>query len=60
MKLTLEDFPMDSFDFMKSELARHAKCKITKSGTKVMIFCDADVVKCMEVIAIANMFIPAK
>ena len=59
MKLILEHFPMDSLDFMKSELARHAKCKITKSGTKVTISCcDTDVVKCMEVIVIANMFVP--
>ena len=49
---------MDSLDFMKSELARHAKCKITKSGTKITISCDEDVVKCMEVVVIADMFIP--
>ena len=60
MKLILERCPMDSLEHMKHELARHAECVITinKKRTGIIVSCDADVVKCMEVIAIANLFTP--
>ena len=60
MKLILERFPMDSLEHMRNELARHAECVITinKKGTGIIVSCDADVVKCMEVIVITNLFTP--
>lgn len=57
MKLVLERFPIDLLDLMESELARHTKCEITQTGTDVTIHCDADVIKCMEVLAVADKFI---
>ena len=58
MELILEHFPMNSLEHLKSELARHAECAINKEGTNVTISCNADVVKCMEIIVIANLFAP--
>lgn len=57
MKLLIEQFPMDSLDYMKSELKRYAECTVDQLGANnILISCDADVVKCMEVLVIADKF----
>ena len=58
MTLNLEHFSIDSLELMKSELARHVKCEVVQTGTDVAISCNADGVKCMIVIAVADKFIP--
>lgn len=56
MSVTLSDFPMSLLDDMKQELHKYTKCEIKQSGTEVQISCTADMVKCMEVVAIADKY----
>ena len=56
MKLVIEQFPIDKLEFMKSELEIYAKCTVQQFGTDVIIICEADVVKYMEVLAVADKF----
>ena len=56
IKLTIKHFPMDSLEFMKSELARYAECSIEQYNDDILVSCDTDVVKCMEVLVVADKF----
>ena len=41
---------------MKKELQKYTNCEVLQLGTDVQIKCTADVVKCMEVVAIADKY----
>lgn len=56
MSITITDFPMLLLESMTRELKKHADCEIHQFGADVNICCKEDVVKCMEVIAIADKY----
>ena len=56
MALFVNDFPMALLENMERDLAKYAKCLIQNHGTTVMIQCENDLVKCMEVIAIVDKY----
>lgn len=56
MSITICDFPMLLLETMKRELCKYTTCEVTQLGPDVNITCKADIVKCMEVIAIADKY----
>ena len=56
MSITICDFPMLLLETMKLELCKYTTCEVTQLGPDVNIVCTADVVKCMEVVAIADKY----
>ena len=58
MKMTLgiEQFPMSSLDALKNDLKRFAECEVLPVSTDVQVTCNANVVKCMQVVAIVDRY----
>ena len=56
MSITICGFPMLLLETMKRDLSKYAKCEVIQLGTDVKIVCEADLVKCMEVIAISDKY----
>lgn len=56
MSIWIADYPMLLLDTMKQELEKYTTCEVVQLGLDVSITCTADVVKCMEVIAIADKY----
>lgn len=56
MSITISDFPLLLLDTMKQDLSRYAECEVTQLGADVKIVCTANMVKCMEVIAISDKY----
>lgn len=57
MSLTLSNFPMLFFELFTKELAKYAEYSIQVGGEDtVFLTCNADMVKCMEVVAIADKY----
>ena len=56
LSILITGYPMLLLDTMKEELAKYTACEVVQLGLDVSITCTADVVKCMEVIAIADKY----
>ena len=56
LSILIANYPLLLLDLMKEELAKYTECEVLVLGCDVKIMCQADVVKCMEVIAIADKY----
>lgn len=57
MSLTLSDFCMEHFDFFKEQVNRFAPCTVQVGGEDtVFLTCTADMVHCMEVLAVSDLY----
>lgn len=56
LSITIFCFPLLLLETMQRELAKYAECQVHVFGNDVNIECKADVVKCMEVVAIADKY----
>lgn len=61
LQLTLQDFDMTLYDQLQEEVNKYAACTLLSGdqgdgGTTVWLSCEADMVHCMEVIAIADLY----
>lgn len=57
MSLRLTNFPMKFYDGYVKALSQYAHCRIEIGGEDtVFLSCDANVVQCMEVVAITDLY----
>lgn len=56
MSIIICDYPLLLLDTMKQELQKYTNCEVLQLGADVQIKCTADVVKCMEVVAVADKY----
>ena len=56
LAVTISDFPLPLLDSMKQRLEKVAPCDILQSGSEVSVTCNAEMVKCMEVIAVVDKY----
>lgn len=56
ISITINDFPLLLLDSMKQELNKYVDCEVVELGSDVKISCSADVVKCMEVVAVCDKY----
>lgn len=56
MALFIDDFPLKLLENMQRDIAKHADCLTKQHGKTVLVQCEADLVKCMEVIAIVDKY----
>lgn len=56
MTLTLRNFPRLLTVTMAREIQKYTPCKVREDGFDVIVNVDADVVKCMEAIVVADKY----
>lgn len=56
MCLTIPDFPFEQVEQLKARVNTFADCSVQYDGKNIAISCDADLVKCMEVISVTDLF----
>lgn len=56
MALFIDGFPEKLLENMQRDIAKYADCLTQQHGKTVLVQCEADLVKCMEVIAIVDRY----
>lgn len=56
MCLVIPDFPFEQVENLKARVNTFVLCNIQYDGKNVSVSCDADLVKCMEVISITDLY----
>lgn len=56
MCLTIPDFPFEQVGTLIARVSTFANCVVQYDGKNVAVSCDADLVKCMEVISVTDLF----
>lgn len=56
MCLVIPDFPFEQVERLKERVNAFASCNVQYDGKNVSVSCEADLVKCMEVISVTDLF----
>ena len=56
MCLTIPDFPFEQVKVLSERVNTFTPCTVQYDGKNIAISCDADLVKCMEVISVTDLF----
>ena len=56
MCLTIPDFPFDQLERLKARVNTFVPCNVQYDGKNVSVSCEADLVRCMEVISVTDLF----
>lgn len=56
MCLVIPDFPFEQVENLKARVNTFVLCTVQYDGKNVSVSCDADLVKCMEVISITDLY----
>lgn len=56
MALFVDDIPTALLELMQKDLDKYVKCAIQRRDRTLLIQCEADVVKCMEVVAVVDKY----
>ena len=56
MCLVIPDFPFEQVEQLTARVNTFAPCNVQYDGKNVSVSCEADLVKCMEVISVTDLF----
>lgn len=56
MCLTIASFPFEQVERLKARVNAFADCTVQYDGKNIAISCEADLVKCMAVISVTDLF----